>query len=94
MDRAEHEVEIRNRILVAVYAYAYEAMDDCLVDDRAWDALALSVRPETRTSYRGRDNRALDRFFREEFSPDTGLWVHRHPDKEGLKRIYRRLKGL
>lgn len=78
----ELSVEIRRRINVAVWAYAYEIENDPLVDDATFDREALLVRPEITTDYP-----LLDRFFQTEFAPYTGQWVHRHPDKPGLKRI-------
>lgn len=83
------EIERRNRIRIAVWAYAYEFMDDPLVSDAEFDALALQINPSVSTG-----NRKLDRFFRSEFSPATGMWVRKHPDQRGLHRIYLRLKAL
>ena len=82
------EVERRNRIRIAVWAYAYEIANDSLVDDAAFDALALQIRPEMDTGWpRG------DAFFREHFSPATGMWIRNHPDLPGIRRLYRRLKA-
>lgn len=86
--------EIRNRILVSVWAFAYEMMDDSMVDDAAYDLLALKVDVNMRTSYRGKDNRRLDKFFREQFAPDTGMWVRSHPELKKLKALYERMKNM
>jgi hypothetical protein len=83
------EIERRNRIRIAVWAYAYEIMDDTLVSDAEFDALALKIDPTVSTG-----NRKLDRFFRAEFSPATGMWVRKHPDQRGLHRTYLRIKAL
>jgi hypothetical protein len=74
--------EIRNRIKVAAAAYAYEVMNDPIISDAAYDALALKIRPEVKTG-----NDVLDNFFATKYNPNTGSWVHQHPNIEGLKRV-------
>lgn len=75
--------EIRNRIRVAVAAYAYEFEDDPIMSDADFDSLSRQIDPEAETG-----NRDLDHFFWSCFEPDTGMWVHDHPEIEGLRRIY------
>ena len=75
--------EIRNRIRLSVAAYAYEYMDDPIMSDTDFDALALKINPNENTG-----NRKLDNFFKKEFMPDTGMWIHKHPEKEKLKNLY------
>lgn len=75
--------EIRNRIRVAVAAYAYEIENDPIMSDADFDKLAASIDPDIETG-----NSDLDHFFWTFFSPDTGMWVHDHPEIEGLRRIY------
>lgn len=75
--------EIKRRIDVAVAAYAYEFETDPLMSDAEFDALCAAVDPSVDT---GRPE--LDEFFRAEFEPFTGVWVHDHPDIAGLRRIY------
>ena len=75
--------EIKLRIDVAVAAYAYEFENRTLVSDAKFDAMCRTVRPELSTG-----NERLDRFFREQFRPHTGQWVHDHPDIPGLRRIF------
>lgn len=77
------EREIKRRIDVAVWAYAYECKNDSLVDDHTFDREALLINPMIST---GRPKE--DKFFREEFFPDSGVWVHKHPNIKGLERIY------
>jgi hypothetical protein len=77
------EVERRKRIQLSVYAYAYEMLDVSLVDDHAFDALARSIRPGLCTGHK-----IMDKFFKTEFHADTGMWIHKHPQLEGIKRIY------
>jgi hypothetical protein len=76
--------EIRNRIILAVAAYAYEYMDDPIMSDTEFDQLALKINPNEKTG-----NRKLDNFFKKHFMPDTGMWIHKHPEKEKLKFIYK-----
>ena len=76
--------EIRNRIRLSVAAYAYEYMDDPIMSDTDFDKLALKINPNEKTG-----NRKLDNFFKKHFMPDTGMWIHKHPEKEKLKYIYK-----
>lgn len=77
--------EIRRRIRVAVWAYAYEALHESLVPDHVFDAECRKVDLSVSTSYEGRDNSAIDAWFRKEFDPSTGCWIWKqHP---GLLRI-------
>jgi len=79
-------VETRNRIRVAVAAYTYEIESRPIMTDADFDELAGRIEPNVTTG-----KVRLDRFFRDEFSPHTGQWVHKHPDPKGLKRIFRML---
>lgn len=79
------EVERRRRILLSVWAYAYEIEDTSLVSDHVFDAEALKVDLSVSTG-----NTKLDNFFRREFDPSTGVWVHNHPEKTKLKQAFLR----
>ena len=83
------EIERKRRINVAVWAYAYEFMDDQLVGDDIWEAECLAINLEQET---GDD--ALDFWFSENFDPSTGQWVHNHPNLDGLHRRYMRIKKI
>lgn len=85
----EVEIERRNRILLSVAAWAYEEHDESIMSDADFDALCLKIRPAIPTG-----NRKLDRFFRNIFDPSTGQWVHKHPDKGGLERVYQEYYGV
>jgi hypothetical protein len=74
--------QTRLRIKVAVAAYAYEFEDDPIISDEEFDRLSLAIDPEILTG-----NDTMDKFFREEFDPNTGSWVHHHPEKEKLKTL-------
>lgn len=76
------ENERRNRIRLAVAAYAYEVLNETIMPDAEFDALAMKIEPSLATG-----NETLDRFFMEHFDPFTGIWVHKHPDQAGLRRI-------
>ena len=78
------ERERRNRILVAVYAYAYEFEDSALIPDSEYDALARTINPAMTTGHP-----MLDKFFRDHYSADTGMWIRAHPDIAGIERVYR-----
>lgn len=80
-------LELRKRIRVAAAAYAYEVENDPVMSDAEYDELAKSIRPDVQTG-----NPTMDTFFAQVFSPDTGVWVHQHPDKAGLRRVARLLR--
>ena len=77
------EVERRNRIRLSVAAYSYELHDDPIMTDSEFDNLADMINVQVVTG-----NEMMDDFFREHFSPYTGQWIHRHPNKDGIARIY------
>lgn len=81
------EVERRRRIQVAVAAYAYEFKDDPIWSDAKFDREARLINLKQSTG-----SKEHDKWFRENFSPHTGMWVRSHPDRRGLKRIYRQIK--
>jgi len=84
--------EIRRRILVATWAYAYEILSENLVPDHVYDEEAQKIDLSISTSYSTRDNSEIDKWFRENFKPNTGSWVWNHPDKKGLHRYYEAIK--
>lgn len=77
------DAETRLRIKVALYAYAYEYESDALVSDAEFDDLCSKVNLDVNT--RRPD---LDKWFRAEFDPYTGQWIHNHPELHIIKRIY------
>lgn len=79
------ERERRNRILLAVYAYAYEFCAHSIVSDAEYDALARTINPSIRT---GHDS--LDNFFATRYSADTGMWIYRHPEFHKVADLYER----
>ena len=77
----------RDRIRVAVAAWAYENNHKPTMSDSAYDELALRVQKTLKIAT---GTPRLDKFFRRHFTPDTGLWVHKHPNPAGLENIYAR----
>lgn len=75
--------EIRNRIRASVAAYAYEIKNDPIMSDSEFDLLCCSIDPRIETG-----NDLLDEFFRTEFVSFSGVWVHQHPEPEGLENYY------
>lgn len=77
------EKETHKRIKLAVAAYAYEFMNTEIMSDGEFDNLAKSVNLSVST------NRPdLDNWFRREFKPHTGLWIHKHPELKRIGEIY------
>lgn len=82
------EIETRRRIFVALWAYAYELHDDPLVSDAMYDEWAFKIDLSIDT-----DRPELDKWFRKNFMPDTGMWVRNHPDIDKLERMYKTRKA-
>lgn len=57
-----------------------------MLPDHLYDKLALSI--DVRKSTARPD---LDEWFREHFSPHTGMWVLNHPERDKLDSLYRSL---
>ena len=75
--------EIRNRILISVYAYAYELCDDSLVSDYEYDRLAQEIDVNASTN-----NGRLDKFFKDNYVSYSGNWIKKHPEIEKIIEIY------
>ena len=84
---ASHNREIRNRIRLSLASYSYEFHDDSLMTDAEFDKLSREINPNEKTG-----NELIDRFFREEFMVDSGMWIRRHPELDKLKLIYEPLR--
>ncbi len=76
------EIERRRRIQVAVWAYAYEMLSESLVSDDTFDAESKLIDLSVSTG-----NTKMDLWFKANFTPDTGMWVRRHPGAARLKQI-------
>lgn len=75
--------ETRNRIRLSVAAFAYEFEDSPIMSDAEFDRLARRIMPFIATG-----SKVEDHFFSHEFTPDSGLWIRRHPNLDGIRRIY------
>jgi len=89
--RTKVEVERRRRIMLAVWAYAYEIADppQSLVSDHHFDAECLKVDRSIKTGHP-----VLDAFFALDdlggFQTHTGQWIYHHPELEKVAKTYRR----
>lgn len=81
------ETERRNRIRASLFAYAYEFENESLVTDHEFDDLCKRIDPAVLTGHE-----VMDKFFKTEFDPCTGMWVRNHPELEGLKALYHRVR--
>lgn len=77
------ENERRNRIRLSLFAYAYEYENDSLISDIEYDMISYMIRKDMTTG-----NELMDKFFRDEFEPHTGQWIHKHPELSKLKAMY------
>ena len=75
--------EIRNRIRLSVAAYAYEFKGDSIMSDHEYDELSRKINPNEKTG-----NDVMDKFFKTQFQPDTGMWIRWHPEVKKLDYLY------
>lgn len=83
------EIENRRRIRLAMAAYAYEILNDSIMLDHEFDDECRRVDLTIDTAYPHWDD-----WWRENFDPSTGLWIHQHPDHAGLHRLIEQRRGL
>lgn len=79
------EREIRKRIGLSVATYAYEIADKPIMPDSMWDMCAQEIDKHMPTGHP-----LLDEFFLTEFSPMTGMWIHKHPELPKVKQLFER----
>jgi hypothetical protein len=77
------EIEVRKRIGIAVAAYAYEIANTPIMTDDQFDWAAEQINRRMGTCHP-----ILDEFFATQFSPMTGMWIHQHPELDGIKRTF------
>lgn len=82
---SEIEKQIRLRIRLSIAAYAYEKCDDSIISDAEFDKKCLEINPKIETG-----NKKLDDFFRSEFDPSTGQWIHKHPELHKIAELYKK----
>ena len=75
--------ETRLRIKLSVWAYAYEVQNNSLASDAEFDFYSYMVDLKKQTS-----RVDMDVFFKTEFEPCTGMWIHKHPDLAGIENLY------
>ena len=88
VSQTEVQREIQMRINVALWAYAYEIEDDPMVDDGKFDKVCGEIDVDFPTGHK-----VMDKWFKDNFDPYTGQWIHKHPDIAGIQSIYNRLKA-
>lgn len=76
------EKEKRRRLRLSIFAFSYEFLNHSFVSDEEFDRLSKEVDLSIETG-----NEEMDRWFRENFEPCTGMWIQEHPHKERLKEI-------
>ena len=79
----------RDRIRIALFAYAYEVENDPLVSDEYYDELAQRV-DENLECETGHNE--LDFWFHDCFDSITGMWIHQHPELEKVRNLYGKVK--
>lgn len=77
MDSAAVELFRRQRIRLMLAAYAYECLNESIMSDADFDRLALEV---DKTKHIATGLELSDKFFSEQFTPDTGMWIRKHPE--------------
>lgn len=75
--------ETVNRTNILYWAYSYEFEDDSIVPDVLFDNISKQIDVNIST---GDDD--LDLFFKNEFAPNTGMWIRKYPKLEELKEKY------
>ena len=75
--------EIKNRIKISVAAFAYEYLNSPIMSDADFDSLSQKIDVKKQTG-----NKMLDTFFEKHFTVDSGMWIHKHPEKTKLKYLY------
>jgi predicted small secreted protein len=78
------EREVRRRIKLSIAAYAYEVANNEIMSDAEFDKMCLAVDLKVDTG-----NKLLDSYFKENFDPSTGQWIHKHPELDKIANLYR-----
>lgn len=86
MNRTPKEIEVKRRINLALWAYAYEFHAHSIVSDALFDFESYMVNLSMDTG-----NPRLDKWFRENFTPCTGMWIQKHPDLARISQLYGRM---
>ncbi len=84
MNVAKVEKERKRRIMISIWAYAYEFENKSIVSDEVFDTECKKV-----DIFLDTGRKLLDDFFLYEFDPSTGMWIHKHPELEKIKILYK-----
>ena len=76
--------EIKNRIKISVAAFAYEYLNSPIMSDADFDSLSQQIDITKQTG-----DKTLDTFFEKYFTPDSGVWIHKHPEKNKIEYLYK-----
>lgn len=82
---AEQQTKLRILILMAAYAYEFEPDEQPLCSDAEFDEACKMVDLSIKTS-----RPDIDRWFKENFDPSTGMWINDFPQLEGIKALVKR----
>lgn len=82
-ERTPSEYQTFVRIRLAIAAYAYEHHNLSIMSDTEFDTMSREVDTSIATT-----RPDLDQFFKEEFEPDTGMWIHEHPELAKIASLY------
>jgi hypothetical protein len=74
--------ERRRRIQLSMWAYAYEIAGEPMVTDEMFDTTAAQSDVSISTGH-------IDEWWRENFQPYTGCWIHSHPELAQLERRFK-----
>ena len=85
LDAVDYQRRIRIKLSIAAYGYEFDSKS--IMSDSEYDMLSRDVDCSILT---GRDD--LDLFFKEEFVPDSGMWIHKHPELDKVKALYNKYK--
>lgn len=81
--------ETQRRIRLSVAAYAYEVKNTTTMSDAEFDEECRKVNLNACTS-----RPDLDWWFYNNFDPSTGVWIHKHPELDGIMNLYEHLYGI
>ena len=76
------------RCKITLAAYAYEFDNRSVISDQIFDDLCKEVDLSVET--RRPD---LDKWYKENFQPDTGMWIHKHPELDRVAGLYQQVYG-
>ncbi len=79
--------EKHRRCLISLWAFAYEIKSESLVPDHVFDKACREIDTSIETG-----NARIDQWFKDNFDPNTAMWIHRHPELKRIEKIYESVK--